>query len=593
MPASIRLAAASNGSTNNPASVSMALLATDYLVVQLAVKDGSDPAIALVVPTVGGVSMTALGSEYTGTGGARRFTRLYGYAPPSDGTYTVSGSISDNFYFKGMQAFAWQGATASPISGIVGASNSGTDQTWTVTSAVGDVVAAHITSQNTNTVTAGSGSTLVSGSGLGAGQYETGLTEAGAASVTINGTTVSATDSWGLAYSVASAASAPTLTAPTGAATGKDAGSGTVSTTGANGLLWRKASVGTATDPGAGNEVANGWTSQAVSGSGAQTVTSFGTLTTGVAVNANYLHVDAGGQRSSVATSPSTFTPSTLAWAGTYSAQSCASGAAISFSGSVPTPTGGIGTKSYSATGLGASGIIMNSGTGQLTGTGGTVGSYTITPTVTDQSTAGSEIPQTEALASFNLTISAGGAATAVTNAGPSSGTAGSASTNFTAGANGTITGTVIVTPSDSGGGGAFTPSTVSISSGTPTATYTYTAGSAGVKSITVTNNGGLTNPSAISYTASAASGSFNLNNAIYAFKDNNGDLLASLGVTFWASNPTTGALVGAAVTGLSTNASGIVTTAVAPSGAVAGTTYRLNYKFASGEYGVVEMAAV
>lgn len=211
-----------------------------------------------------------------------------------------------------------------------------------------------------------------------------------------------------------SAPSAPIITGPTGAATGKDAGSGTVSTTGADGLLWRKAAAGAATDPGAGNEVANGWTSQAVSGSGAQTVTSFGALTTGVAVNANYLHVDAGGQRSSVATSPSTFTPSTLAWAGAYSAQSCVAGAAISFSGSVPTPTGGIGTKSYSATGLGASGITMNSSTGQLTGTGGTVGSYTITPTVTDQSTAGSEIPQTEALASFNLTISAAGTAPSI-----------------------------------------------------------------------------------------------------------------------------------------------------------------------------------
>ncbi len=93
--------------------------------------------------------------------------------------------------------------------------------------------------------------------------------------------------------------------------------------------------------------------------------------------------------------------------------------------------------------------------------------------------------------------------ATAVTLTGPSSGAVGVASTNFTVGANGTITGTVTVTPSDGGGGGTFTPTSVAISSGTPTATFTYTPGSAGAKTISVTNSGGLTNPSSLTYTAS------------------------------------------------------------------------------------------
>lgn len=93
-------------------------------------------------------------------------------------------------------------------------------------------------------------------------------------------------------------------------------------------------------------------------------------------------------------------------------------------------------------------------------------------------------------------------AATAITLTGPSSGAVSVASTNFAAGANGTITGTIVVTPSDSAGGGTFTPATVSISAGTPTATFTYTPGSTGAKSITVTNGGGLTNPAALTYTA-------------------------------------------------------------------------------------------
>jgi hypothetical protein len=105
-----------------------------------------------------------------------------------------------------------------------------------------------------------------------------------------------------------------------------------------------------------------------------------------------------------------------------------------------------------------------------------------------------------------NITfVASSGAATAVTMSGPSSGTVGVASTNFTIGANGTITGTVTVTPSDSGGGGTFTPTSVAISSGTPTATFTYTPASTGAKTISVTNNGSLSNPSNITYTASAS----------------------------------------------------------------------------------------
>lgn len=97
----------------------------------------------------------------------------------------------------------------------------------------------------------------------------------------------------------------------------------------------------------------------------------------------------------------------------------------------------------------------------------------------------------------------AAGPATAITLTGPSSGSVGLPSTNFTVGANGTITGTITVTPNDGGGGGTFTPTSVAISSGTPTATFTYTAASAGTKTIGVTNSGGLSNPSSISYVAS------------------------------------------------------------------------------------------
>lgn len=101
------------------------------------------------------------------------------------------------------------------------------------------------------------------------------------------------------------------------------------------------------------------------------------------------------------------------------------------------------------------------------------------------------------------LATATSGPATAVTFGGPTSGVTGVTSTNFTVGANGAITGSVTVTPSDGGGGGSFSPTSVAISSGAPTATFTYTPGTSGTKTLTVTNNGGLTNPSSISYVAS------------------------------------------------------------------------------------------
>lgn len=97
------------------------------------------------------------------------------------------------------------------------------------------------------------------------------------------------------------------------------------------------------------------------------------------------------------------------------------------------------------------------------------------------------------------------GAATAITLTGPSIGKVGVASTNFTIGANGSITGTVTITPTSSTGTGSFTPSTVQISSGTPTNTFTYTPTSSGSRNINETNDGGLSAPANVAYAAVAA----------------------------------------------------------------------------------------
>jgi hypothetical protein len=99
--------------------------------------------------------------------------------------------------------------------------------------------------------------------------------------------------------------------------------------------------------------------------------------------------------------------------------------------------------------------------------------------------------------------------ATATTLTGPTTGTAGVASSNFTVGVSpvgSNITGTVVVTPSDGGAGGTFSPTSVSLTTASPTATFTYTAAAAGTITISTTNNGSLTNPTSITFTASAAS---------------------------------------------------------------------------------------
>lgn len=82
----------------------------------------------------------------------------------------------------------------------------------------------------------------------------------------------------------------------------------------------------------------------------------------------------------------------------------------------------------------------------------------------------------------------------------------------------------------------------------------------------------------------------FDLTLANRDFSTNNGTPIPSEALTFWAYNTSTGALV-ATITGLSTNASAIVTAPVAHASLAASTTYRLVWKFASGKVGVAELS--
>jgi len=100
-------------------------------------------------------------------------------------------------------------------------------------------------------------------------------------------------------------------------------------------------------------------------------------------------------------------------------------------------------------------------------------------------------------------------AAKAYTFTGPSAGGVSVPSTPFTVAlpASAPIVGSVVITPSDAAPGlgtnAPFNPTSVTLTSASPNATFTYTPNSTGAKSLSVTNNGGLVNPANLTYTVS------------------------------------------------------------------------------------------
>jgi hypothetical protein len=77
-------------------------------------------------------------------------------------------------------------------------------------------------------------------------------------------------------------------------------------------------------------------------------------------------------------------------------------------------------------------------------------------------------------------------------------------SSNFTVSISGTTSGNVTVTPASTNPGDVISPSTVTLNSGTQSATFTVLRTTAGTSTISATNNGGLTNPSTINYVVTA-----------------------------------------------------------------------------------------
>jgi hypothetical protein len=312
-----------------------------------------------------------------------------------------------------------------------------------------------------------------------------------------------------------------------------------------------------------------------------------GTTAIGIAINSADGSAAKGWAGYRAGANPSlTFASGQIAWA-TLVIPGASS--AFAFTGTVPAQTGATGTAfttlslagyfsggttpyTYAVqSGALPGGLSLNTSTGDITGTPSASGSFTAVIRGTDAAAA------TADTGSISFTISVGGAATAITMTGPSTGVVGSPSTNFTVGANGTISGSHVVTPSDGGGGGTFTPTSVTISSGTPTQTFTYTPASSGAKTISATDAGGYTAPSSLTYTVSAALATLTSS----ALKNNAGTLQTSAAAEAFVSNVTTGALV-VKKTGLTSHATtGVIT--FSDAALVATTSYRVVWRLTSG----------
>jgi parallel beta-helix repeat protein len=220
-----------------------------------------------------------------------------------------------------------------------------------------------------------------------------------------------------------------------------------------------------------------------------------------------------------------------------------AGNASASVTFAAPTNNGGSAITGYTVTSIPAGGIDSNAGSTSLNHSiTGLINGTAYTFTVKAINLVGTSVAS---LAS-NSVVPKAPTATSFTFTGPSSGNVNSASSNFTVTPNNTYTGTITITPTGAGSAG-LSAKVLTFSNSSTAQTFSITPIVAGSITLTPTNNGTLTNPVNLVYTAKAI-----LPNAPTSVAATAGD--ASALVTFVAPTNTGGsAITGYTVTSIPT----------------------------------------
>jgi hypothetical protein len=152
--------------------------------------------------TIGTDSLTARGSTFTDVDG--RSWRLYAGALTVTGTQTVTGNYDSGLGFAAMLGVVWDDVDAAVIESLQTGAAYTTTPSFTVSSATGDTVVAMLIQYATagRSLTASSPATLETVTDGGGTTGANVMTEAGASSVTIDGTWSGSAGWVGVAFSI-------------------------------------------------------------------------------------------------------------------------------------------------------------------------------------------------------------------------------------------------------------------------------------------------------------------------------------------------------------------------------------------------------